>query len=77
MFWSRFQLLDSQGRKYAELEDFEESMSINMWLKAQGLEEAGNQMFPGATAKTAKVFRVAPDASGMKLAINNTLFNIQ
>jgi len=76
MFWSKFQLIDNQGRKYDEIEDFEETISINSWLESKGLEETGNQLFPGATAQTAKVFRVAPDADGLKLTINNANFNI-
>ncbi len=77
MFWSGFQLVDSQGRKYDDLEDFEEIMSVNMWLEGQGLEDASNQLFPGATAQTAKVFRVAPDTTDLRLSANGKLFNIQ
>lgn len=76
MFWSKFQLIDNQGRKYDEIEDFKETVSISTWLESQGLEKAGNQLFPGATAQTAKVFRVAPDADGLKLTINDANFNI-
>lgn len=80
MFWSKFNLVDNQGRKYDEIEDFEEVVSINTWLKSHRYGEAagatGDQLFPGATAETAKVFRVAPDADGLKLTINNVTLNI-
>ena len=77
MFWTKFQLTDNQGRKYSEIEDFEEITSISMWMKSQGLEAASNQLFPGATAKTAKVFRTSPDAAGLKMIVNDKTFNIQ
>ncbi len=77
MFWTKFQLVDSQGRKYDEIEDFEEIVSIATWLESQGLENAGNQLFPGATAQTAKVFRVAPDASDLRVLVNGKSLNIQ
>ena len=77
MFWTKFQLTDNQGRKYSEIEDFEETMSISTWMKSQGLEAATNQLFPGATAKTAKVFRTSPDAAGLKMIVNDKTFNIQ
>lgn len=76
MFWSKFHLVDNQGRKYDEIEDFEEIVSVNAWLKNQRLEKTGDQLFPGATAETAKVFRVAPDADGLKLTINNVTLDI-
>ena len=44
MFWTKFQLTDNQGRKYSEIEDFEEITSISMWMKSQGLEAASNQL---------------------------------
>lgn len=77
MFWSQFQLVDSQGRKYDKIEDFEEGVSINTWLDEQGLENVGDQLFPGAAAKTANVFRVAPDASDLKMVASGKVFNIQ
>jgi hypothetical protein len=77
MFWSKFILTDSQERKYSEIEDFQEIVSIGAWLKVQGLEEATSQLFPGATAKTAKVFRISPDASNLKMMSNDKIFNIQ
>jgi hypothetical protein len=64
MMWTDFKLIDRQGRKYDELDDFSEMTSINMWLEEQGGDKASSQMFPGATIETAKVFPVAPDASG-------------
>ncbi len=78
MFWTNFMLEDSQGRKYDDIEDFEEIMTVNMWAKSQGLAETGDQLFPGATANTAAVFRVAPDAEGLRLLVNDsTYFAIQ
>jgi hypothetical protein len=76
MFWSSFQLVDDQGRKYDEVQDFEEIVTIGAWLETQGLEDTSNQLFPGATAKTAKVFRVAPDASGLKMITDGRTFSI-
>lgn len=78
MFWTKFQLEDSQGRKYDDIEDFTEIVTLNSWAKNQGLAETGDQLFPGATAKTVSVFRVAPDAEGLKLIVNgNKAFAIE
>jgi len=77
MFWTKFQLIDDQGRKYDEIEDFEEIVSIDTWLESQGLEKASSQLFPGATAQTAKVFRVAPDTSNLRVLVNGKSLNIQ
>lgn len=76
MMWTDFKLIDSQGRKYDDIDDFSEMVSIDMWLEDQGLDKASSQMFPGATIETAKVFRVAPDASGFKLAVNGKSINV-
>jgi hypothetical protein len=76
MIWTKFQLIDSLGRKYDTIDDFEENISINTWLKKHQLEDAGIQMFPGATSETAKVFRVAPDASDFKIVVNGKSFKI-
>ena len=70
MMWTDFKLIDSQGRKYDDIDDLSEMVSIDMWLEDRGLDKASSQMFPGATIETAKVFRVAPDASGFKLVVN-------
>ena len=78
MFWSQFQLVDSEGKKYDDIEDFTEMMTVNMWAKNNGLAETGDQLFPGGTANSALVFRVAPNASGLRLVVNNDkLFNIE
>ena len=78
MFWTDFKLVDSQGRKYDDVEDFTEIMTINDWAKGLGLADNGDQLFPGATAKTVAVFRVAPDAEGLQLLVNdNRLFDIK
>ncbi|MEH2046739.1 DUF4352 domain-containing protein [Nostoc sp.] len=76
MMWTNFQLIDSQGRKYNEINSFEEIISVNAWLKENDVEEAGSQMFPGETIKTAKVYRVASDASDFKLVVNGKLISI-
>lgn len=76
MAWSTYQLVDAQERKYDEINDFSESMSIKEWLKDRGLEEPSSQLFPGQTVEVAKVFRVAPDASDFKLAVNGKLISI-
>jgi hypothetical protein len=78
MFWSQFQLVDSEGKKYDDIEDFTEIMTVNMWAKNKGLAETGDQLFPGGSANSALVFRVAPNASGLKLVVNNDkTFDIQ
>lgn len=77
MFWSKFQLIDSQGRKYDEIQDFEEQVSINMWLESKSIEKASGQLFPGATAKIAKVFRIAPDTSDLKLVADRKTFSVE
>jgi hypothetical protein len=71
MFWSEYQLVDSDGNKYDDIEDFTEMMTVNMWAKNKGLAETGDQLFPGGTANSALVFRVAPNASGLNLVVNN------
>lgn len=76
MFWSTFQLQDSQERKYDDLKDFEELSSVNLWLSEQGLANQGDQIFPGGTAQTAKIFRVAPNATGLKLIVKRQPFDI-
>ena len=76
MMWTKFQLIDSQGRKYNEINNFEEIISVNAWLKENEVEEAESQMFPGETIKTAKVYRVASDASDFKLVVNGKLIII-
>lgn len=76
MFWTQFKLRDSQGRLFDDLEDLEETFIISMWAKEQGLEDAGNQLFPGGTADVVQVFRVSPDAKGMQLLSDNQVFEI-
>jgi hypothetical protein len=78
MFWSQFQLVDSEGKKYDDIEDFTEIIAVNMWAKNKGLAETGDQLFPGGSANSALVFRVAPNASGLKLVVNSDkTFNIE
>lgn len=76
MMWTKFQVIDDQGRKYDAIKDFKETLSIDMWLKEHSLEQFSSQMFPGETIETAKVFRVAPDASELKLIVNGKSLNI-
>ncbi len=73
MAWSVFQLKDKEGRKYDEIDNF---MTKSIWLKEQGLDRDNEQIFPGGTAQTAKIFRVANDASKLKLAVNLTIFKL-
>lgn len=78
MFWTDMRLKDSEGRAYDSIEDFTEIMTINAWAEEQGLDDAGDQLFPGATANTVSVFRVAPDAAGLQLDVNQkALFAIE
>lgn len=70
MTWSKFQIVDGQGRKYSEIDDFKEMMTVNALLEAGGAAKSSDQLFPGQTAGTMKVFRVAPDASDFKMAVN-------
>jgi hypothetical protein len=73
MAWSSFILEDSQGRKYATIDD---SLTQNKWLEEQGLEPATAQLFPGGTSKTGKIFRVAADAKKLKLIVNDKSFKL-
>jgi hypothetical protein len=70
MFWTTFQLVDSQGRRYDNIQDFNELITLGAWAKEQGLAEPGDQLFPGASAQTVAVFRVAPGAQGLYLLVN-------
>ena len=54
-----------------QIEDFEEVITVKTWIKEQGIAQAGDQLFPGAAAQTVAVFRVSPDAAGLRLAVNN------
>jgi hypothetical protein len=74
LFWSDFQVVDSQDRKYDEIADFEEMMTVSMWADNQGLDDPGDQLFPGAEANVVVVFRVAPDASNLVLDVNGNRF---
>jgi len=47
-----------------------------MWAEEKGLAEPEDQMFPGGTARTVKVFRVSPDAEDLTLTVNNQSFSI-
>jgi hypothetical protein len=73
MAFSRFRLVDSQGRKYDEIDDW---MSQSAWLKESGLESANAQLFPGGSSKTAKLFRVAEDTQEIKLIVNHREFKL-
>ncbi len=73
MAWSGFRLEDREGRKYDEIDN---SMTKLLWIEEQGLDPASEQIFPGGTAQTAKIFRVANDASNLKLAVNSTIFKL-
>jgi hypothetical protein len=74
MFWTSFDLEDSQGRKYDSVEDFADLTTLNMWIEEQGLASSGDQLFPGASAQTVAVFRVAPDAQGLRLVVNENRY---
>lgn len=70
MTWTTFQLEDSNGNKYDDIEDFTEMVTLSTWAKENGLEEPGEQLFPGGTAKTAAIFRVSKDAENLRLVVN-------
>lgn len=72
--FSSFELVDAKGRTYAEIQDFEEIVSVNIWAESQGLSDSKDQLFPGETVSIAKVFRVAPDAESFELVANGTKF---
>ena len=76
LYWTTLQLVDNQGRKYDKIEDLEESVTVNTWAKEQGMAEAGDQLFPGAAAQIVTVFRVSPDAEGLRLLANKKYFLI-
>lgn len=77
LFFSTYKLVDSQGRSYDEIGDFMEMVTVDQWLEAQGLESSAKQLFPGESAASAKVFRVAPDAEGFEMVVNNTAFAVE
>jgi hypothetical protein len=77
LVFSTYQLIDSQERKYAEITDFIEAGQVWSWSESQGLGNASKQLFPGETAPTAKVFRVAPDATGFSLTVNGKTFKTE
>jgi hypothetical protein len=77
MFFTQFKLVDDQGREYSELQDFEEIGSLYLWLEEKGLASPDDQLFPGGEAQSARVFRVAPDAEGLQLSVNNKLMAIE
>ena len=70
LFWTDFKLRDQQGRLFDSIEDISEVLTINMWTEEMGLDDSGDQLFPGGTAKTVKVFRVSPDAKNLELVVN-------
>jgi hypothetical protein len=72
---TRFRLIDSQGRQYNEVH--EGRVSVLNWLSTQGLSSPLQRVLPGHSAKTAQVFRVAADASNLKLVVDDTLLAIQ
>lgn len=76
MAFTTFELVDSQGRKYSTIEDFEEIVTITDWLSTKGLADSSDQLFPGGTAETAYVFRTAPDAEDLKLLVRDQTFAI-
>jgi len=73
----RFQLVDDQARKYDEIENAGEKLTVWSWLDSKELSKAEDQLSAGSTAKTAKVFRVAPDAVGLKMMVNNITFSLK
>ena len=76
MAWSNYQLIDSLGRKYDEINDFSETLTIKEWLKGNGREESSNQLFPGQIIEAVKIFRVASDAADFKLTVNGKQIDI-
>jgi hypothetical protein len=77
MTFAQLALVDSQGREYKSIADFEEIVTLSEWTKSQGLGEKSDQLFPGATVDTVEVFRVAPDADGLVLSTNGVTAAIQ
>lgn len=71
-----FQIFDDQGRKYEELDNFEETTSLTSWLSSKKLATPAEQLFPGGSLETAKVFRLAPDAKTFRLVINGKDFTL-
>ena len=46
-------------------------------VRKNDLSSPQDQIFPGGEMNTAKVFRVAPDAEGLKLSVNRNLMDIE
>lgn len=76
-FFTDFDLVDSQGREYDNIEDFEESVVVDTWAESKGLGSNGDQLFPGASVNVLQAFRVAPDADGLKLSVRDKKFDIK
>ncbi|MBE7380574.1 MAG: DUF4352 domain-containing protein [Leptolyngbya sp. SIO1E4] len=76
IFGTQFRLVDSDGREYDPIQNLEEAVTINMWLDKRDLEHSSARLFPGSTVQTAKIFRVAPDASELKLLANEIMMDI-
>lgn len=74
LMFTTFELVDSADRKYSEIQDFEDIVSLNAWAETQGLDSSDKQLFPGETASVVKVFRIAPDAAELLLVGNSKTF---
>ena len=77
MLWAKFQLTDSQGRTYDEILNPEESSTINVWSQEKGLDDSTSQIVPEDSINIAKVFRVASNAEGLRLVVNEKFLALE
>ncbi|MEL6385156.1 MAG: DUF4352 domain-containing protein [Cyanobacteria bacterium J06626_18] len=77
MLRTQFRLTDSQGRTYDELLTPEESGTVNLWSQDRGLDDSASQISPGDSINIAKVFRVAANAEGLRLVVNEKMLAIE
>ena len=75
--FTSFELVDAQDRTYSELSNFEDLFIVSQWLMNKGLGSKNDQLYPGASVKSAAVFRVAPDATGLVMKTKSKQFALE
>lgn len=60
--FSQFELEDSLGRKYEEIQP---DLTYSLWREEQGIKDRSEDMYPTEARADLAAFRVAPDASGL------------
>lgn len=73
MLFSNFTLKDSQGRSYSELD----AMGYKAWRRSNGVQNRGNDLYPGERRVDVAAFRVAPDATGFTMVWNGNAIALE